>query len=100
MLYSLYNYLSTPEESGKHIGLFRILCAILGGWICSYLGMTLLAYLLPANISQAAVISLLFNTLAWIIVALWICLSQSKLIALGRCLIPTIIFVIALYLLY
>ncbi|MCT7564669.1 hypothetical protein N5U20_11115 [Aliarcobacter butzleri] len=38
----LIKSLSVPEESGKKIGLFRTLCAIFGGLIVAYLGMTLL----------------------------------------------------------
>ena len=100
MLKEIYNKLSRPEFSGKKIGLFRILTAIFGGLISSYLGMTFLAILIPEEIKQAAIISIMFNTFAWAAMATWIVLSYTKLEALLRFLIPTIIFSIILYIKY
>ncbi|XOB62737.1 hypothetical protein ACMC56_02750 [Campylobacterota bacterium DY0563] len=97
---SLYKYLSTPESNGSKIGLFRIITSIFGGLIVAYLGMTLLAFLIPTEIQKSAIISIMFNTLAWAGVTTWISLSFTKLEALLRFLIPSIIFSIFLYFLY
>jgi hypothetical protein len=96
----LYEHLSIIEDSGKRIGLFRILCAIFGGLLVAYLGMTLLAVIIPENTGEAIILPLLFNTLVWSSTALWIALSSSKLIALLRCFVPSVIFAILLYILY
>lgn len=97
---NLIKTLSTPEQSGKRIGLFRTLCAIFGGLLVAYLGMTLLIYIIPGSAAESIVVPLLFNTLFWAISALWISLSYTKLIALLRVLIPTFIFTILLIILY
>ncbi len=96
----LIKRLSTPEQNGKKIGLFRAVCAIFGGLIVAYLGMTLLIYIIPGSAAESIVVPLLFNTLIWAIIALWISLSSSRLIALLRVLIPTFIFTILLIILY
>lgn len=96
MIKELYNYLSLPEKNGKKIGLFRTLISLLGGLIVSYLGMTLLAVVVPLNVQEAAIISILFNTFAWALVSTYIALSYTKLSALLRFLIPTIVFSISL----
>ncbi|QKF81005.1 hypothetical protein [Halarcobacter ebronensis] len=97
---TLYKYLCTPEKNGRKIGLFRILSAIFGGLIVSYLGMTLLAFIIPVEIAKSAIISIMFNTFAWAIAATWISLSFTKLEALLRFLVPSFIFAILLYILY
>ena len=71
----LIKNLSTPEQSGKKIGLFRTLCAIFGGLIVAYLGMTLLIYIIPGSAAESIVVPLLFNTFVWATIALWISLS-------------------------
>ncbi|KLE07616.1 hypothetical protein AF80_11560 [Aliarcobacter butzleri L355] len=96
----LIKSLSIPETSGKKIGLFRALCAIFGGLIVAYLGMTLLIYMIPGKPGESIVIPLLFNTMAWAIVALWISLAYSKLSAILRVIIPTLIFSILIAILY
>jgi hypothetical protein len=58
MLKKFFNYLAIPEASGKKIGLFRTLAAIFGGLIVAYLGMTLVAFLLPMKVSQSGIISI------------------------------------------
>jgi len=100
MIQELYRNLSTPENKGIKIGLFRTLTAILGGLIVAYLMMTLLAFILPLEIKESAIISIMFNTFAWAVTATWIALSHTKLSALKKVLIPTILFSIALYILY
>lgn len=100
MFKQIYTSLATPEQSGKKIGLFRIITAIFGGLLVAYLGMTLLALLLPLEVKQSAIISIMFNTFVWAIYATWIVLSHSKLSALLKFLIPCTIFCIALYFLY
>ena len=100
MLKKAYLYLATPEVSGKKIGLFRTLSAIFGGLFVSYLGMILLAFIIPMEIKQSGIISIMFNTFAWACTATWIALSYKKLDALLKVLIPTVIFSISLYILY
>lgn len=100
MFQRIYNYLAIPEQTGKNIGLFRTLTAIFGGLVVAYLGMTLVAFIIPLEIKQSAIISIMFNTFAWACSATWIALSYTKLSALLRFLIPSIIFSIALYILY
>lgn len=100
MIKKIYTYLSTPEEKGKEIGLFRTITAIFGGLVLSYLTMTLVAFIIPLEIKESAIISIMFNTFAWAVAATWIALSYTKFDALIKFLVPTIIFSIALYILY
>jgi len=93
---NIYKTLSTPEKSGRRIGLFRTLCAIFGGLIVAYLGMTLLVFLIPTEASKSITIPLMLNTLAWAAIALWISISPTKWIALLRSVIPSFIFAIAI----
>lgn len=93
---SLLKELSQPEKSGKTIGLFRGVCAIIGGLCVAYLGMTLLIFLLPVTPGESIIIPLLFNTLIWAVVALWIVLAPTKLSALLRCVVPTLGFAIVI----
>jgi hypothetical protein len=89
---SLLKKLSEPEKSGKTIGLFRGICAIIGGLCVAYLGMTLLIFLLPVTPGESIIIPLLFNTLVWAVAALWIVLAPTKLSALLRSVVPTLCF--------
>ncbi|OCL92180.1 hypothetical protein [Aliarcobacter thereius] len=100
MLKKTYLYLSTPEVSGKEIGLFRTLAAIFGGLFVAYLGMTLLAFIIPMEIKQSGIISIMFNTSAWACSATWIALSYTKFEALVKSTVPSIVFAISLYFLY
>jgi len=100
MFKKTYEYLATPEVSGKKIGLFRTLSAIFGGLFVAYLGMTLLAFIIPMEVKQSGIISIMFNTFAWACSATWITLSYTKLEALLKAVIPTVIFAISLYILY
>ncbi|CAM3949016.1 hypothetical protein [Arcobacter cloacae] len=100
MIKKIYNDLSTPEEKGKTIGLFRTITAIFGGLVVAYLGMTLLAFVIPLEIKEAAIFSIMFNTFVWACTATWIALSFTKLEALLKFIVPTTIFSIALYFLY
>ncbi len=100
MLKDLYISLSTPELNGKTIGKFRIISAIFGGLLVSYSGMTLIAFLIPEEIKLSAIISILFNTIAWASVSLWIALSYTKLSALLKVIILSVLFLISLYFLY
>jgi hypothetical protein len=97
---NLIKTLSIPEESGRKIGVFRTLCAIFGGLLVSYLGMTLLIYIIPGSAGESIVVPLLFNTMAWAMIALWISISPSKLSAIWRVVIPTFIFSILIAILY
>jgi hypothetical protein len=97
---NLIKTLSTPEQSGKKIGLFRTLCAIFGGLLVSYLGMTLLIYIIPGKPGESIIVPLLFNTMAWAMIALWISISPTKLSAILRVVIPTLIFTILIAILY
>ena len=96
----LIKNLSIPEQSGKKIGLFRALCAIFGGLIVAYLGMTLLIYIIPGSAGESIVVPLLFNTMAWAGVAIWISVAPSRLSAILRVVIPTLIFSILIAILY
>ncbi|MGB7401296.1 MAG: hypothetical protein WA916_01875 [Arcobacter sp.] len=100
MIQKLYKYLSTPEKSGKKIGIFRTITSIFGGLIVAYLGMTLLAFLIPLEVQKSGIISIMFNTLTWAIATVYIGLSYTKWSALLRFMIPTIIFSLALFILY
>ncbi|AXX91401.1 hypothetical protein CPU12_03045 [Malaciobacter molluscorum LMG 25693] len=100
MLKNIYNYLQTPEKSGRRLGLFRIFFCIFGGLIVAYLGMTLLAFLIPGEVKETAIISIMFNTLAWACATTWIALSYTKFSAFLKVIIPTLIFSFALYIFY
>ncbi|CAM3948737.1 hypothetical protein [Arcobacter cloacae] len=96
----LIKTLSIPEQSGKKIGLFRTLCAIFGGLVVAYLGMTLLIYIIPGSAGESIIVPLLFNTMAWAGVAIWISVAPSRLSALLRVVIPALIFSILIAILY
>ncbi|RXK01680.1 hypothetical protein CRV02_07305 [Arcobacter sp. CECT 8989] len=96
MYSKLYNYLSTPEDSGKKIGLFRTVCSILGGLVLTYLAMTFLVIVTPLPLGDSMLVPLYLGTFIWSIVAFWISLSYTKLIALKRVLIPSSIFAIVI----
>lgn len=96
----LIKTLSIPEKSGKKIGLFRTICAILGGLVVAYLGMTLFIYIIPGKPAESIIVPLLFNTMAWAMIALWISVAPTKLSAILRVIIPTFIFLILIAILY
>ncbi len=100
MIKKVYKKLSTAEKNGKKIGLFRTLCSIFGGLIIAYLGMTFLAFILPGKTEESAIIAIMFNTLIWVIVSIYIILSPTRLIALLRFSIPTFVFIILNYIYY
>ncbi|AXH13118.1 hypothetical protein [Halarcobacter bivalviorum] len=95
---TIYKNLSTPENSGKKIGLFRTLCSIFGGLLVSYLFMTLLTFLIPAPLGESLVIPIYLYTLLWAVLSFWIALSYTKLIALKRVFIPSLICAIGILL--
>jgi hypothetical protein len=97
---NLIKTLSTPEQSGKKIGLLRVLCAIFGGLLVAYLAMTLLIYIIPGKPGESIIVPLLFNTMAWAMIALWISVSPTKLSAILRVVIPTLIITILIAILY
>ncbi len=99
-LQEVYNDFINPENSGNKIGLFRIICAVLGGLLLAYLSMTVVAILTPSSISVAIIIPILFYTSVWACIALWISLAPSKLIAFYRVLIPALIFSTLIFLFY
>lgn len=92
--------LSIPEKNGKRIGLFRVLCSIFGGLLVSYLGMTLLIYIIPGSPGESIIIPLMFNTLVWAICSLWIALSPTRMSALKRASVPSLLFLIILIILF
>lgn len=98
--YALYEKLSKIEDNGRKIGLFRAICSVFGGFIVSYLFMTLLIFILPGTPGESIITPLLFNTMAWAVIALWISLSLTKWIALIRCVIPSFILSILLVIFY
>jgi len=89
MFHKWYRFLAVPEPNGKTIGLFRILIAVFGGLVLSYLSMCVLAAFNTPLKGDFAVVGLLYNTFAWAMAALWIALSPSKLSALLRFTLPT-----------
>ncbi|RXK00668.1 MULTISPECIES: hypothetical protein [Arcobacteraceae] len=93
---TIYKNLSTPENSGKKIGLFRTLCSIFGGLLVSYLFMTLLSFLTPVPLGESLVIPIYLYTLLWAVFSFWIALSHTKLIALKRVFIPSLICAIGI----
>lgn len=95
-----FNNLRIPEENGRKIGLFRILSAIFGGLLVAYLSMTFITFIIPDKVENSIMIPLLFNTLAWSSTALWISVSHTKLDALLRFTIPSLIFSILIFILY
>ncbi|MFK2822762.1 hypothetical protein [Arcobacter sp. YIC-80] len=97
---NVYKQLSTPENTGKKIGLFRVLCSIFGGLISAYLGMTLLVFIIPGSPGESIIIPLMFNTFVWACFALWIVLAPTKLSALLRFVVPSLIFSIFLLILF
>lgn len=97
---SLYKNFISPEKSGRKIGLFRIICSIFGGLIVAYLAMTLFAFLTPGSLANSAIIPILFYPLVWACTALWISLSPSKLIALSRVILPSLVFFISIFLFF
>ncbi|RXK13222.1 hypothetical protein CP965_05330 [Halarcobacter mediterraneus] len=99
-LYLVYKELSIPETSGKKIGLFRTLCSIFGGLFVSYLGMTLLIYIIPGKPGESIVVPLLLNTFVWAATALWISISPTKWSALLKSVIPSFIFIVLIAILY
>jgi len=99
-LLKVYKHLSTPEQSGKKIGLFRVLSSIFGGLLAAYLGMTLLVFIIPGSAGESIIVPLMFNTLVWACFALWIVVAPTKLSALLRFFIPSLIFSICLIILF
>lgn len=93
---NIYKVLSTPEKDGTKIGLFRIVCAIFGGLLVSYGAMTLLVLLIPTSIDHAMIIPFLFTPLVWACTALWISLSPTRLSALMRVAVPSILFTLGI----
>lgn len=93
-LVSFYKHLKTPEINGRKIGLFRIVVAIVGGLLISYLAIILLAIIFPASKAQSLVVSLYLYTFVWACCILWIALSYTKFSALLKVFIPSTIFTI------
>ena len=92
--------LKIPEKSGKKIGLFRILCSIIGGLIVTLLSMALLVTIVPIGKEDITLATIIIDGSIWALIAFWISLSSSKYIALLRCLIPSLILAIALIILF
>jgi len=86
------------REEGRGIGMFRTAVALPGGLGAAYLGMTLMARLLPVDPGDAAVVALLYYTLAWALTAMWIALAPTRLAALLRGSVPPLLFAAALWL--
>lgn len=97
MIEKTYHWLFAPEKNKKQLGVFRTLMAVVGGLVVAYLAMTLLAFVLPGDLASAATFALMFNTLAWAGVALWIAVAPTKFRALMRVVVPALVCVGALY---
>ena len=94
------NSLKIPENSGKRIGLFRIVCAIFGGAIITLLTVSVVLTIIPKNKEPMTIASIILDGSIWAIVAFWISLSISKYIAILRCIIPIIILGLILIIIY
>ncbi len=90
------NSLKIPENSGKKIGLFRIVCAIFGGAIITLLTVSVVLTIIPKNKEPMTIASIILDGSIWAIFAFWISLSISKYIVLLRCFIPIIILALIL----
>lgn len=95
-----YKNLSIPEKNGRKIGLFRTLSAVFGGLLVAYLSMTLSVFLIPTEASKSITIPLMLTALIWAIAALWISVAPTKLSALRRWMIPSVICLIAITFLF
>ena len=94
------NSLKIPENSGKRIGLFRIVCAIFGGAIITLLTVSVVLTIIPKNKEPMTIASIILDGSIWAIVAFWISLSINKYIALLRCIVPIIILGLILIIIY
>lgn len=100
MLNKWYKYLFLAEESGKTLGVFRGLVSILGGLILSYLAMILLAFIIPLDVKESAILSIMFSTFSWAIISTWIALAHTRFDVLLRVIIPIFFILISIYFLY
>ena len=89
---NLFKALLLPEKNAKKIGFFRLVCASVGGLCVAYLGMSLCVALLPVKAGEAIVIALLFNTLIWAVCSVWISVAPTRLHALLRAVLPSVVF--------
>ena len=94
------NSLKIPENSGKRIGLFRIVCAIFGGAIITLLTVSVVLTIIPKNKEPMTIASIILDGSIWAIFAFWISLSVSKYIALLRCIVPIFILGLILTIIY
>ena len=94
------NSFKLPENSGKRIGLFRIVCAIFGGAIITLLTVSVVLTIIPKNKEPMTIASIILDGSIWAIFAFWISLSISKYIVLLRCFIPIIILALILIIIY
>jgi hypothetical protein len=95
----LHTILAAPEKSGK-TGLIRTLCAIIGGLLTAYSGMTLMVFMIPAPIDHAIIVPFLFTPFAWAMAALWISLAPNRINALLRGLVPSAVFAVGILILF
>lgn len=79
------------------LGIFRTICAVVGGLFVSYLGLTVLALVLPMSLGESLFLPLLLFPLTWACAGLWIVLSTSKLVALSRSIVPTLVFSLLIF---
>ena len=94
------NSLKIPENSGKRIGLFRIVCAIFGGAIITLLIVSVILTIISTNKEPMTIASIILDGSIWAIVAFWISLSVSKYITLLRCIVPIFILGLILTIIY
>lgn len=95
----IYKKLSSIEENGKNIGLFRTIFSVFGGLTLAYLSMTLLIVILPFERNESIIIELILTSLVWASSSLWIVLSHTKLSALLKVVVPSIISTITIIIL-
>ena len=97
---NIYLYLSLKEKNGRKIGLFRSVLSVFGALLLSYLLMALSIFISPLSLGYSFSLALILHFIVWACFALWIIVSPSKMVALKRVLVPSIIFSILLMIMY
>lgn len=96
----LIRELKIPEKSGKKIGLFRTVCATLGGLVITILSMALLITIISVKKEDMTLMSIILNGTVWALVGFWIALASSKYEALLRAFIPSVVLTLAFIIVY
>lgn len=76
------------KDTNNTLGTIRVSSAILGGLVNAYLSIMIIATFLNESIFENIVIAIIILPIAWSGFALWIVMSQTKLKALLKTIIP------------